>query len=39
MFLYWGGRVPYDETTYLQSLKRGGSHLADKLDQQLSKVA
>jgi hypothetical protein len=39
MFLCWRGRVPYDETTYLQSLKRRGSHLADKLDQQLPKAA
>jgi hypothetical protein len=39
MFVCWDGCVPYDEITYLQSLKRRGSHLADKLDQQLPKAA
>jgi len=31
--------LPYDETTYLQSLKRRGSHLAYKLKQRLPKAA
>jgi transposase len=35
MFVCWRDRVPYDETTYLQSLQRRGSHLATKLNQQL----
>jgi hypothetical protein len=39
MFMFWGGRVPYDEITYLQSLKRRGPHLAAKLNQQLPKAA
>jgi hypothetical protein len=39
MFVCWHDRVPYDETTYLQSLQRRGSHLADKLDRQLPKAA
>ncbi len=33
MFVCWRDRVPYDETTYLQSLKRRGSHLARTLNQ------
>jgi hypothetical protein len=36
MFVCWRGRVPYDETTYFESLKRRASHLA-KGDQQLPK--
>jgi transposase len=39
MFVCWRDRVPYDETIYLQSLQRRGSHLARKLDQQLPKAA
>src|SRR6266481_2248638 len=39
MFVCWRDRVPYNETTYLQSLKQRGSHLARKLDQQLPKAA
>jgi hypothetical protein len=39
MFVCWRDRLPYDETTYLQSLKRRSSHLAPKLDQQLPKAA
>jgi transposase len=35
MFVCWRDRIPYDETTYLQSLKRRGSHLAYKLNQEL----
>ena len=39
MFVCWRDRLPYDETTYLQSLQRRGSHLARKLNQQLPKAA
>ena len=39
MFVCWRDRIPYDETTYLQSLKRRGSHLAHKLNQQLPQPA
>ena len=39
MFVCWRDRLPYNETTYLQSLKHRGSHLARKLDQELLKVA
>jgi transposase len=39
MFVCWRDRVPYDETTYLESLKRRGSHLAHKLNQELPKAA
>jgi len=39
MFVCWRDRLPYDETTYLQSLKRRGSHLAHKLTQGLPKAA
>jgi transposase len=39
MFVCWRNRLPYDETTYLQSLKRRGSHLARKLNQELPKAA
>jgi len=35
MFVCWRDRVPYDETTYRQSLQRRGSHFARKLNQQL----
>ena len=39
MFVCWRDRVPYDETTYLKSLTRRGSHLASKLNQQLPQAA
>src|SRR6266487_2494774 len=39
MFVCWRDRVLYNETTYLQSLKHRGSHLARKLDQELPKAA
>ncbi|HZD09425.1 MAG TPA: transposase, partial [Candidatus Limnocylindrales bacterium] len=39
MFVCWRDRLPYDETTYLQSLKRRGSHLARKLNQELPQAA
>src|SRR5438128_4698629 len=39
MFVCWRDRLPYNETTYLQSLKHRGSHLARKLDQELPKAA
>jgi transposase len=39
MFVCWRDRVPYDETTYLNSLKRRGSPLAHKLHLQLRQVA
>jgi transposase len=39
MFVCWRDRVLYDETIYLQSLTRRGSHLASKLNQQLPKAA
>ena len=39
MFVCWRDRLPYDETTYLNSLKRRGSHLAHKLSQELPKAA
>src|SRR5207247_3712701 len=39
MFVCWRDRVPYNETTYLQTLKHRGSHLTRKLDQELLKVA
>ncbi len=39
MFVCWRDRVLYHETTYLQSLKHRGSHLARKLDQELPKAA
>ncbi len=39
MFVCWRDRVPYDETTYLQSLTRRGSHLDRKLNQELPKAA
>jgi len=39
MFVCWRDRLPYNETTYLQSLKHRGSYLAHKLDQQLLQAA
>ena len=39
MFVCWRDRVPYDETIYLQSLKRTGSPLATKLNYELPKAA
>jgi transposase len=39
MFVCWRDRAPYDETTYLKSLKRRGSHLAGKLNQPLPQAA
>jgi len=39
MFVCWRNCLPYDETIYLQSLKRRGSHLAHKLNQHLPKAA
>jgi transposase len=39
MFVCWRDRVPYDETIYLQSLKRTGSPLATKLNYKLPKAA
>jgi transposase len=39
MFVCWRDRVPYDETTYLNNLKRRGSYLACKLNQELPKAA
>ena len=32
MFVCWRDRVAYDETTYLETLKRRGSPLASKLN-------
>jgi len=37
MFVCWRDRVPYNETSSLQSLKHRGSHLARKRDQELLK--
>ncbi len=39
MFVCWRDRVPYDETTYLETLKRRGSPLASKLELALAKAA
>jgi transposase len=39
MFVCWRDRVAYDETTYLNSLKRRGSPLAHKLELTLAKAA
>jgi len=39
MYVCWLDRVPYDETTYLNSLKRRGSPLAHKLELHLAKAA
>jgi hypothetical protein len=39
MFVCWRDRVAYDESTYLDSLKRRGSPLARKLELTLAKAA
>ena len=39
MFVCWRDRVAYDETTYLDSLKRRGSPLAAKLPLNLARAA
>jgi len=39
MFVCWRDRVAYDETTYLNTLKRRGSPLASKLELSLAKAA
>jgi hypothetical protein len=39
MFVCWRDRVPYDATTYLNTLKRRGSPLASKLELTLAKAA
>jgi transposase len=39
MFVCWRDRLPYEETTYLNSLKRRGSPLAPKLELTLAKAA
>ncbi len=39
MFVCWRDRLPYNETTYLNSLKRRGSHLTSKLNHELPKAA
>jgi transposase len=39
MFVCWRDRLPYDETTYLNSLKRRGSPLAPKFQLTLQKAA
>jgi hypothetical protein len=39
MFVCWRARLPYEETTYLNSLKRRGSPLAPKLELTLAKAA
>src|SRR5450432_1195577 len=39
MFVCWRDRVPYDETTYLNTLKRRGSPLASKLELHLAQAA
>jgi transposase len=39
MFVCWRDRLPYEETTYLNSLKRRGSPLASKLELTLAKAA
>jgi transposase len=39
MFKCWRDRLPYDETTYLNSLKRRGSPLAHKLELTLAIAA
>jgi transposase len=39
MFVCWRDRLSYDDTTYLNSLKRSGSPLAPKLDLTLAKAA
>ena len=39
MFVCWRDRVAYDETTYLNTLKRRGSPLASKLELHLAQAA
>jgi transposase len=39
MFICWRERVPYDETKYLQSLKRRGSPLTSRLSKPFPKAA
>ena len=39
MFVCWRDRLPYDETIYLNSLKRRGSYLTSKLNHELPKAA
>jgi len=39
MFVCWRDRLPYNETIYLNSLKRRGSHLTSKLNHDLPKAA
>src|SRR6266480_3373887 len=39
MFVCWRDRLPYNETIYLNSLKRRGSHLTSKLNPELPKAA
>ena len=39
MFVCWRDRVAYDESTYLDSLKRRGSPLAAKLELTLAQAA
>ena len=39
MFVCWRDRVAYDETIYLNTLKRRGSPLATKLQLTLAKAA
>ena len=39
MYVCWRDRVAYDETAYLNSLKRRGSPLAHKLELHLAKAA
>lgn len=39
MYVCWRDRLPYDETAYLNSLKRRGSPLAHKLELHLAKAA
>ncbi len=39
MFVCWRDRVAYDETNYLETLKRRGSPLASKLELALAKAA
>src|SRR6266567_4667635 len=39
MFVCWRDRLPYNETIYLNSLKRRGSHLTSKLNHELPKAA
>jgi hypothetical protein len=39
MFVCWRDRLPYDETTYLNTLKRRGSPLANKPELHLAEAA